>query len=90
MPGVPYLLYRKEFMKMSDNNNNAKTMYEAVPAAAELNKVPGFDPLKFLRRAGDSMKLDLPYPAIRAARGTAFWPHSIATKKSFWFTKTRA
>ena len=30
------------------------------------------------------------YPAIRAARGTAFWPHSIATKKSFWFTKTRA
>ena len=46
---------------MSDNNNNAKTMYEAVPAAAELNKVPGFDPLKFLRRAGDSMKLDLPY-----------------------------
>ena len=57
MPGVPYLLYRKEFMKMSDNNNNAKTMYEAVPAAAELNKVPGFDPLKFLRRAGDSMKL---------------------------------
>ena len=41
MPGVPYLLYRKEFMKMSDNNNNAKTMYEAVPAAAELNKVPG-------------------------------------------------
>ena len=51
MPSVPYLLYRKEFMKMSDNNNNAKTMYEAVPAAAELNKVPGFDPLKFLRRA---------------------------------------
>lgn len=60
MPGVPYLLYRKEFMKMSDNNNNAKTMYEAVPAAAELNKVPGFDPLKFLRRAGDSMKLTYP------------------------------
>lgn len=64
MPGVPYLLYRKEFMKMSDNNNNAKTMYEAVPAAAELNKVPGFDPLKFLRRAGDSMKLDLPYQKL--------------------------
>lgn len=48
---------------MSDNNN-AKTMYEAVPAAAELNKVPGFDPLKFLRRAGDSMKLDLPYQKL--------------------------
>lgn len=49
---------------MSDNNNTAKTMYEAVPAAAELNKVPGFDPLKFLRRAGDSMKLDLPYQKL--------------------------
>lgn len=49
---------------MSDNNNNAKTMYEAVPAAAELNKVPGFDPLKFLRRAGDSMKLDLLYQKL--------------------------
>lgn len=48
---------------MSDNNN-AKTMYEAVPAAAELNRVPGFDPLKFLRRAGDSMKLDLPYQKL--------------------------
>ena len=44
---------------MSDNNNSAKTMYEAVPAAAELNKVPGFDPLKFLRRAGDSIGLTL-------------------------------
>lgn len=49
---------------MSDNNNNAKTMYEAVPAAAELNKVPGFDPLKFLRRAGDSMKIGLPYQKL--------------------------
>ena len=27
------------------NDSNAKTMYETVPAAAELNKVPGFDPL---------------------------------------------
>lgn len=49
---------------MNDSNNNAKTMYEAVPAAAELNKVPGFDPLKFLRRIGDSMKLDLPYQKL--------------------------
>ena len=35
------------------NDNNTKTMYETVPAAAELNKVPGFDPLKFLRRTKD-------------------------------------
>ena len=46
------------------DSNNAKTMYETIPAAAELNKVPGFDPLKFLRRAGNSMKLDLPYQKL--------------------------
>ena len=49
MPGVPYLLYRKEFMKMSDNNNNAKTMYAAGPDSAEHHKVPGVDPLKISR-----------------------------------------
>ena len=43
------------------NDSNTKTMYETVPAAAELNKVPGFDPLKFLRRTKDTLKLDLPY-----------------------------
>ena len=46
------------------NENNAKTMYEAVPAASELNKVPGFDPLKFLRRTKDTLKLDLPYQKL--------------------------
>lgn len=46
------------------NENNAKTMYETVPAAAELNKVPGFDPLKFLRRTKDTLKLDLPYQKL--------------------------
>ena len=60
---------------MSDNNNNAKTMYEAVPAAAELNKVPGFDPLKFLRRAGDSMKLDLPSETL-VPNGTPQWAYA--------------
>ncbi|ALP92514.1 hypothetical protein [Intestinimonas butyriciproducens] len=45
-------------------NNNSKTMYETVPAAAELNKVPGFDPLKFLRRTRDFVKLDLPYQKL--------------------------
>lgn len=39
-------------------------MYETVPAAAELNKVPGFDPLKFLRRTKDTLKLDLPYQKL--------------------------
>ena len=46
------------------NDNNTKTMYETVPAAAELNKVPGFDPLKFLRRTKDTLKLDLPYQSF--------------------------
>ena len=49
---------------MNESSNNAKTMYETVPAVAELNKVPGFDPLKFLRRTKDSMRLDLPYQKL--------------------------
>ena len=49
---------------MNESNNNAKTIYETVPAVAELNKVPGFDPLKFLRRTKDSMRLDLPYQKL--------------------------
>ena len=91
MPGVPYLLYRKEFMKMSDNNNNAKTMYEAVPAAAELNKVPGFDPLKFLRRAGDSMKLDLPYQKLwfRMAHPKGISSGGMRRRSSFMMTVRR-
>ena len=31
-----------------NESSNPKTMYEAVPAVAELNKVPDFDPIKFL------------------------------------------
>lgn len=46
------------------NDNNPKTMYETVPMAAELNKVPGFDPLKFLRRTKDALKLDLSYQKL--------------------------
>ena len=47
-----------------NESSNPKTMYEAVPAVAELNKVPGFDPLKFLRRTKDTLKLDLPYQKL--------------------------
>lgn len=35
------------------STNNTVSMYEAVPVVSELNKVPGFDPLKFLRRTKD-------------------------------------
>lgn len=42
------------------NENKAISMYEAVPAVSKLNKVPGFNPLKFLRRTKDGdWKLDL-------------------------------
>lgn len=34
-------------------------MYEAVPAVSELNRVKGFDPLKYLRRTENGVKLDL-------------------------------
>ncbi|MDD4509492.1 MAG: hypothetical protein PHY23_01015 [Oscillospiraceae bacterium] len=46
---------------------NAKanpTMYEAVPVVSELNKVPGFNPLKFLRKTADGPKLDLKYKKL--------------------------
>ena len=47
---APRLLFITQEGVYDMNDSNAKTMYETVPAAAELNKVPGFDPLKFLRR----------------------------------------
>ena len=87
------------------NDSNAKTMYETVPAAAELNKVPGFDPLKFLRRTKDTLKLDLPYQKLwfRMAhpngrmRLTALisWMPKPATvrawlRASFWAAFTKA
>lgn len=31
-------------------NTTSKTMYEALPVVSELNKVPGFDPRKFMRK----------------------------------------
>lgn len=61
---APRLLFITQEGVYDMNDNNTKTMYETVPAAAELNKVPGFDPLKFLRRTKDSMRLDLPYQKL--------------------------
>lgn len=54
---------------MSKNEQTA-TMYESIPAVAELNKVPGFNPLKLLRRIispenGETvLQLDLPYKKL--------------------------
>ena len=42
------------------NENTSEMMYQTEPAVAALNKVPNFDPLKYLRRTKDALKLDLP------------------------------
>lgn len=39
--------------------NKTTSMYETIPVVSELNKVPGFDPLKFLRKTKDGWNLDL-------------------------------
>lgn len=39
--------------------NEAKTMYHTVPVVAELNRVKGFEPARYLRRTRDGFKLDL-------------------------------
>ena len=45
-------------------------MYKTIPAVAELNKVPGFDPLKFLRHKvsrktnEEMLQLELPYQKL--------------------------
>lgn len=39
--------------------NKNDTMYDVVPVVSELNKVKGFDPIRFLRKTKDGPKLDL-------------------------------
>ena len=47
------------------NANQSKTMYESIPVVSELNKVQGFDPLKFLRKTSKGEKnLDLKYKKL--------------------------
>ena len=41
------------------NANNKESMYETVPVVSELNKVAGFDPLKYLRKTKNGWNLDL-------------------------------
>lgn len=53
-----------------NKNEQTATMYENIPAVAELNKVPGFTPLKLLRRiispenGEEMMQLDLRYKKL--------------------------
>ena len=47
------------------NANESATIYESIPMVSELNKVQGFDPLKFLRKNGKGGKnLDLKYKKL--------------------------
>lgn len=53
-----------------NESKNGNLMYDAIPSVAELNKVPGFDPRKFLRRTisetskEEVQKLDLKYKKL--------------------------
>lgn len=67
--GVSLIYLMKGVFKMIKNEHTAM-MYESIPAVAELNKVPGFNPLKLLRRVispdnGETvLQLDLPYKKL--------------------------
>ncbi len=69
MHRVSLIYLMKGVFKMKKNEHTA-TMYESIPAVAELNKVPGFNPLKLLRRVispdnGEMvLQLDLPYKKL--------------------------
>ena len=69
MHRVSLIYLMKGVFKMNKNEHTA-TMYESIPPAVELNKVPGFNPLKLLRRVispdnGETvLQLDLPYKKL--------------------------
>lgn len=46
------------------NASDLTTMYHVNPVVSDLNKVPGFDPLKYVRATKDGLKLDLPYKKL--------------------------
>lgn len=55
---------------MNEKSNPMPMMYKTIPAVAELNKVQGFDPLKFLRHKvsrktnEEMLQLELPYQKL--------------------------
>ena len=67
--GVSLIYLMKGVLSMNKNEQTA-TMYESIPAVAELNKVPGFNPLKLLRRiispenGEEKLQLDLRYKKL--------------------------
>ncbi len=55
---------------MNKGKEHTSAMYERIPAVADLNRVPGFDPMKLLRRTvspqtnEEVLRLDLPYKKL--------------------------
>lgn len=55
---------------MNESKNNNANMYQTIPAVAALNRVPGFEPLKLLRKTRSRktnevvLKLALPYKKL--------------------------
>ena len=50
---------------MNEKSNPMPMMYKTIPAVAELNKVPGFDPLKFLRhKVSRKTNEEMPLPEL--------------------------
>lgn len=55
---------------MNKSKEHTPTMYESIPAVAALNRVPGFDPMKLLRRTvspqtnEEVLRLDFPYKKL--------------------------
>lgn len=55
---------------MKESKSNAPNMYQTIPAVAALNRVPGFEPMKLLRRTKSRksdeivLKLALPYKKL--------------------------
>lgn len=64
------IYFKKGAKQMNNSKEHVPTMYERIPAVAALNKVPGFDPVKLLRRAisprtrEEILQLDLPYKKL--------------------------
>ena len=45
-------------------NTPESTLFNAVPVVSELNRVAGFDPLRFLKKTANGHELDLRYKTV--------------------------
>lgn len=65
-----YFMKAKGVSNMNESKNNVPTMYQTIPAVAAMNHVPGFEPMKLLRRTKSRkgnevvLKLALPYKKL--------------------------